>query len=74
MELPNLPGEVLLSFLSSHLSIAVCTSAMYWAEKIVLFIVSPGHVVLKAVLGHTLTLDNRFIDSVVQELAFAQVE
>ena len=39
-----------------------------------LFVVSPSHVVLKAMLGHPFTLDNRFVNSVVQELAFAQVK
>ena len=39
-----------------------------------LFVVSPSHVVLKAVLSHSFTLDDGFINSVVQELAFAQVK
>ena len=74
MELSDLPSEVLLSFLTSHLSITVCTTAMHWAEKVVLFVISPSHVVLKTVLGHPFTLNNGLIYSVVQELAFAQVK
>ena len=74
MELSDLPGKVLFSFLSGHLSITVCTTAVHRAKKVMLFVISPSHIVLKTVLRHPFTLDDCLINGVVQELAFAQVK